>query len=198
MTRVINAFDTNVIIERCPFPEFYASEDIIASLREHVDRFDSPVVGELRGKTKCSLGTGQRDKQNQLVPGKGMIYHLEYLQPLMNWMKETVWKNRHYLRNGKDAQGIDLGRNWINEMYQHSTATGHSHRVPVAVFYVRVPPNGADMIFVDKPDNMHDQEVAAGVKEGDLLIHEAGLHHSVSAHRNKISRICLVVEFKFY
>ena len=48
------------------------------------------------------------------------------------------------------------------------------------------------MIFVNG-----NETIPAGAREGDLLIHDTGIRHSVSEHKNDISRICLIVEFSF-
>jgi len=179
MNAVKSVFGANVVIEHCPYPEIYANDDIVIKLVEYVDQFSKWPVPEQRGKAKCSVGRGE-------------IAHLEYLQPLMKWIHQTVWKNRHHFQNGGGAQGIQLGRNWMNEMYEGCSGVEHSHGVPVAVFYVRNPPGGADIIFVNG-----NEKIAAGVKEGDLLIHEAGIIHSVSEHKNTVTRICLIMEFEF-
>ena len=179
MTIVKNVFATNVVIEHCPYPEMYARDNIVGKLVEYVDQFSKWIVPEQRGKAKSSVGRGE-------------IAHLQYLQTLMQWIKQTVWKNRHYFENGKEAQAMELGRNWINEMYEGCSGVEHQHDVPVAVFYVRNPPGGADLIFVNG-----SEKIAAGAKEGDLLIHEPGIVHSVSEHISSVTRICLVIEFKF-
>lgn len=173
--------DTNVIIQKCPYPDFYSTEDIILNLSTFVQKFE-PKVAEQRGDAYSSVTYGP----------KGSIAHFDYLQPLMKWIRDTVWFNRHYLKGGAIATGITLGRNWINEMYKGCSGIEHHHSCPVAVFYIRIPENGADMIFVNGNEN-----IPAGAKEGDLLIHDTGIMHSVSEHKNDISRICLILEFSF-
>jgi len=178
---VKKVFDTNVIIQKCPYPDFYSTEDIITNLSTFVHQFDHVAVSQ-RGKAHTSDVCGTT----------GRIEHFDYLQPLMGWIKNTVWFNRHYLEGGENATGIVLGRNWINEMYKGCSGIEHHHHCPVAAFYVRIPENGADMIFVDGNEN-----IPAGAMEGDLLIHDTSIRHSVSEHKNDISRICLIVEFSF-
>jgi hypothetical protein len=174
-------FDTNVIIQKCPYPDFYSTEDIISNLSTFAHQFEKEAP-EQSGKayTSCTRGA------------KGRIAHFDYLQPLMKWIRDTVWYNRHYLNGGEYATGIALGRNWINEMHKDCFGIEHHHPCPVAVFYVRIPENGADMIFVNG-----NETIPAGATEGDLLIHDTGIRHSVSEHKNDISRICLIVEFNF-
>ena len=178
---VKKVFDTNVIIQKCPYPDFYSTEDILANLSTFVRQFEQDVP-EQRGKAYSSVTVGPA----------GCVAHLDYLQPLMEWISNTVWYNRHHLKDGRNATSIALGRNWINEMHEGCSGIEHNHPCPVAVFYVRIPENGADMIFVNG-----DENIPAGATEGDLLIHEGGIKHSVSEHKNNISRICLIVEFNF-
>lgn len=178
---VKRVFDTNVIIQKCPYPDFYSTEDIISNLSTFVHQFEQEVP-EQRGKAYSSSTGGP----------EGCIAHFDYLQPLMGWIRDTVWYNRHYLKYGRNATSITLGRNWVNEMHEGCSGIEHHHHCPVAVFYVRIPENGADMIFVDG-----DENIPAGAMEGDLLIHEAGIKHSVSEHKNDTSRMCLIFEFNF-
>jgi hypothetical protein len=177
---VKRVFDTNVIIQQCPYPDFYSTEDIKTNLSTFAHQFEQ-AAPEQRGKAYTSFNSP-----------KGSIAHLDYLRPLMEWIRDTVWFNRHYLKGGAYAKGITLGRSWINEMYKGCSGIEHHHYCPVAVFYVRIPENGADMIFVNG-----NETIPSGATEGDLLIHDTGIRHSVSEHKNDISRICLIVEFNF-
>lgn len=172
-------FGTNVIVQKCPYSDLYSTEEIISKLSTFVHKFEHEVP-EQRGKAYTSCGA------------RGGIAHFEYLQPLMGWIRNTVWYNRHHLSRGKHASNIILKRNWINEMYKGCSGIEHHHSSPTAVFYVRIPEHGADIIFVNG-----EESIPAGVMEGDLLIHEAGVRHAVSEHKSDTSRICLVMEFDF-
>jgi hypothetical protein len=173
-------FGTNVIIQKCPYPDFYSTEDIISNLSTFAHQFEQEAPEQV-GKAYTSFNSP-----------KGRIVQLDYLRPLMEWIRDAVWFNRHYLKGGAYAKGITLGRNWINEMHNGCSGIEHHHHCPVAVFYVRIPENGADMIFVNG-----NETISAGATTGDLLIHDTGIRHSVSEHKNDISRICLIVEFNF-
>jgi len=178
---VKKVFDTNVVIQSCPYPEYYSSDNIITKIVNFVRQFDQETP-EQKGKayTSCTAGL------------EGQVAHFDYLHPLLLWVRNTVWNNRHYFKGGNKATGISLGRNWINEMHRGCLGIEHKHKCPVAVFYIRIPPGGADMIFVN--DNEY---IPAGVKEGDLLIHDRNVAHSVSEHKSDITRICLILEFDF-
>ena len=181
LPNVKKVFDTNVIIQKCPYLDFYSTENIVSNLSTFAHQFEEKAT-EQRGKAYTSCNNDPT----------GFIAHFDYLQPLMEWVRNTVWFNRHYLKGGAEANGITLGRNWINEMYKGCSGIEHHHDCPVAVFYVRIPKNGSDMIFVNGNEN-----IPAEVTEGDLLIHDTGIRHSVSEHKNDISRICLIIEFNF-
>jgi hypothetical protein len=173
-------FGTNMIIEHCPKPNMYKQDYIIDNLTQFVQQFKGEV-GEQRGH---ALSSCREDR--------GEIANLPYLQPLMHWIKDTVWKNRRYLENGNDAIGMRLDCNWVNEMFEGCSGAEHKHGTPVAVFYVRKPSNGANMIFTNGQES-----IAAGEIEGDLLIHDKHIYHSISEHKSPISRICLVLQFEF-
>lgn len=181
LPNVRNIFGTNIIINKCPYPDLYSTEEIVSRLSAFAHRFQH-TAPEQRGKAYTS----------SVREISGHISHFDYLQPLMEWIRNTVWHNRHHLSGGDQAKGIALGRNWINEMYNGCSGIAHKHRCPVVVFYVRIPENGADMIFENG-----DESIPAGAMEGDLLIHDTGISHSVSEHKNDISRICLILEFDF-
>jgi hypothetical protein len=181
LPKVKNVFDTNVIIQKCPYLDFYATETIITNLLNFVQQFKIGTP-EQTGKAYTSCSAREQ----------GQIARFDYLQPLMVWIRDTVWYNRHYLKGGGNATGITLGRNWVNEMYNGCSGTEHKHNCPVAIFYVRIPENGADIVFVN-----NNEFIPAGAREGDLLIHDTGITHSVSEHKSDITRICLILEFNF-
>ncbi len=175
-------FDTNVIVQKCPHPDFYDSKNIISKLLNFVQQFEEQAP-EQRGKAHTS---------STAYDNCASIAHFDYIQPLMNWIGNTVWHNRYHLQGGFSARGITVSRNWINEMYKGCSAIEHMHPCPVAVFYIRLPENGTDMVFTNG-----EEHISAGVRQGDLLIHDRGINHMVSEHKSDITRICLVVEFDF-
>lgn len=182
MANIRKIFGHTVIVDHCDQPELYRDPRVLARLDALIK---SPVfdgeVPEQRGLARSTV----------INLAKGSVAGLPELQPLMQWIMNTVWSHRHQL-GGANARYMDLGRNWMNEMYKGCEGILHQHYTNVCVFYVQVPEGGADMLFVKD-----DLTEAAGAREGDLLIHEPLVWHSVSTHTSETPRICLVIEFEF-
>lgn len=176
-----NIFGTNVVIEHCPLHSLYAQPHIIENLTSFVRQFSNRSVPEQEGKANTSARHPE-----------GEITHLSYLQPLMGWIRNAVWNNRHFLKNGKDATNLLLKCSWANEMFEGCSGKVHAHDYHTAVFYVRVPRDGADIIFENG-----SEKIAANVNEGDLIILEPSIFHSISEHKSRITRICIIIEFDF-
>lgn len=177
-----NVFGTTVIKIPCENPKLWQGEQILNTVQTLIQQPDfDGVVPEQQGQARSTV-------MNLRV---GQIAHLEELQPLMQWIRDQVWQLRADF-NRADSTNIILGRNWANEMYRGCRGTVHQHYTHVAVFYLRVPDGGADMQF-----EQNGEIILAGANEGDLLIHEPLVWHSVSEHQSDTSRICLVIEFEY-
>ena len=182
MANIRQIFGHTVIVEHCDQPNLYRDPRVLRRLNQLIKSpvFDG-VVPEQEGLARSTV----------INLAQGQIAHLPELEPLMQWIMNTVWQHRAAL--GKpNARYMNLGRNWMNEMYKGCKGVLHQHFTNVCVFYVQVPDQGADMQFVNA-----GQVESANALEGDLLIHEPLVWHSVSEHRNEIPRICLVIEFEF-
>jgi hypothetical protein len=175
-------FDHRVVIAHCDNRQLWQSSELVEQL---IDLLSQPeftgLVPEQQGNARSTVTD----------TGQGQIAHIHDLQPLMQWIQQTVWEQRHYM-GYSEAESLRLGRNWVNEMFRGCSGAVHRHGSHVCVFYLRLPENGADMQFVQDQDT-----VLAGAKEGDLLIHEPAIWHGVTEHQSDISRICLVIEFEF-
>lgn len=182
MSRITKIFDRTIIVEHCDQPELYKDPRVLKTVQDLIAQpdFDQPVP-EQQGEARSTI----------IDSRVGQIAHLPQLQPLMQWIMNTVWSHRSTL-GYPTARHLNLGRNWANEMFEGCSGVLHQHYTNVCVFYLRVPENGADMQF-----EQDGQVEAANAGEGDLLIHEPLIWHSVSEHRSPISRICLVIEFEF-
>jgi hypothetical protein len=108
------------------------------------------------------------------------------------------------------CKDIKYTKTWCNKMFKGSEGLVHAHYHPklsqvvpdfVAIFYVNVPENGSELIFVeDGIFNSHYYDYDKSklkfhkVKSGDLVIHSPYISHAVSIHNSQEPRICLVFE----
>jgi len=173
-------FGCPVVVAHCEQKELYADHVTVLEKLIQQPEFNG-VVPEQQGAARSTV----------MNLKAGQIAHLPEFQPLMQWIYNTVWQHRSVFGQDK-ATHLNLGRNWVNEMYRGCKGILHQHFTHVCVFYVRVPDNAADMQFIQDDDT-----IAAGCQQGDLLIHPPLLWHSVSEHCSDTSRICLVIEFDF-
>lgn len=175
-------FGTTVLTVPCRDRSLWHSNEILETVQALIR---DPVFD---GRVPEQQGEARSTVMNLRL---GQIAHIDCLQPLMQWIHNTIWQHRGEF--GKThCQSLRLGRNWANEMQRGCRGVLHQHYTHVAVFYLRVPEQGADMQF-----EQGDQQILAGAREGDLLIHEPLLWHSVTEHNSDITRICLVIEFEF-
>jgi hypothetical protein len=182
MSQIRQIFGHTVIIDHCDDPTLYTQDHQIAVLENLIQQPDfDGTVPEQQGAARSTV----------MNLRKGQIAHLPELEDLMQWIADRVWQHRGALGYA-NSRHLQLGRNWVNEMYRGCRGILHQHFTHVCVFYIRVPENSADMQFMEG-----DQVESAGAQQGDLLIHPPLVWHSVSEHCNDISRICLVIEFEF-
>ena len=107
---------------------------------------------------------------------------------------------------------LDKSRTWANKMFKGSQGLVHAHVHPdfpnrtdfVAIFYVQIPENGAQLMFIDNGtfNSKYSDYPPEAIKyihseTGDLLIHSPEIPHAVSTHNSDIPRVCLIFEGRF-
>ena len=114
---------------------------------------------------------------------------------LLNWIISKVIENSKEFING-DLKKVSIGRNWFNVMFKDSQGGIHNHNCEtypgtsvVAIFYVQVPKDSANLYFTDGTTIITQEAV-----EGNLIIHDAEIDHGVNIHNNTIPRICIVMD----
>jgi len=136
---------------------------------------------------------------------------------LGQWILRNIFESALALGFGetRDIRKMKYHRTWANRMTKGCSAVAHRHAgigwvIPhlVAIFYLDVPDNSADLIFI----NDKNFDVMRGVqcshyaeskqyrvqsKSGRLICHDARSFHGVSIHQNELPRTCLILEVGF-
>ncbi|MBT1443504.1 hypothetical protein KJI95_03075 [Shewanella sp. JM162201] len=114
----------------------------------------------------------------------------------------------------RDIRKFKFHRVWANEMSKGCEAVAHRHAsrdwvIPhmVAIFYVDVPANGADLVFLDEDgDEMRlgsltsfslSQQYRLQSRRGRLICHDAKQLHATTIHESDLPRRCIIIEVGF-
>ncbi|AZQ09619.1 putative 2OG-Fe(II) oxygenase [Shewanella khirikhana] len=153
--------------------------------------------------------------------------HLADQLDLLNILKVRETRLGHWLmyqlHDAAKALGFDKTRDirkfkfhrvWANEMSYGSEAVAHRHAaddwvIPhmVAIFYVDVPDNGADLVFLDDDsDEMRlgslstfaqSRQYRLKSEPGRLICHDAKQLHATTVHESRLPRRCIIIEVGF-
>jgi hypothetical protein len=178
-------FETTVVTENCNVSDYIPSSMINQMLE---------WINDPRIKTaQQQIGTGYAPSTCD-VPDLHLI-HLTDSKKILDWIIDQVIKNSKEFING-DLKKVSIGRNWFNVMYKGSEGAVHNHystihpgTMVVAIFYVQVPENSANLFFIQNNESIIHTAI-----EGELVIHDAKINHSVSIHNSDTPRICLVLD----
>lgn len=137
--------------------------------------------------------------------------------PLGLWIFHKIVESAMLLGFDKfrNVRKFKYHRTWANRMYKNCDAIAHRHAVVgstiphlVAIYYLDVPENSAQLIFID--DNNYEmmrggryyeyanhQQFVVSPKSGRLVCHDARVLHATSEHESHLPRTCLIIEVGF-
>lgn len=137
--------------------------------------------------------------------------------PLGLWILTRIAESAVMLGFDKtrNIRKLKYHRTWVNRMYQNCDAIAHRHAVMgsaiphmVAIYYLEVPENSAELIFIDDNDfsvmrggryyeYAENQRYTILPKTGRLVCHDARSLHATSVHLSNLPRTCLIIEVGF-
>ncbi|PUA30895.1 MAG: hypothetical protein B0W54_06160 [Cellvibrio sp. 79] len=137
--------------------------------------------------------------------------------PLGLWILNRIAESAVMLGFDKtrNIRKLKYHRTWVNRMYRNCDAVAHRHAVMgstiphmVAIYYLEVPENSAELIFIDDNDfsvmrggryyeYAENQRYTILPKTGRLVCHDARSLHATSAHLSLLPRTCLIIEVGF-
>lgn len=178
-------------------PTLTSSINLLLDLPDVVNRIQGTKYDSAYGKVLTSAGNEYSDIT--VLPGaKGLV----------EWITTKLLEN-----SPKPSKSIKYLRTWANKMFYNSEGLVHSHIHPdfnvcqtdfVAIFYVHIPENSAQLVFVEggefnKKYTDYDESKLTIMKceSGDLLIHPPTIPHGITIHKSQTPRLCLVFEGKY-
>jgi hypothetical protein len=196
---VQNVFDRKVVRFQCEDETFYKNEEFLKNINE---TFEHPSLTSSGGAVAERIGhapstVGKYFLRPLMLPGS---------EQLKKWIDDRILEAATHFVDFI-PRNIEYVRNWSNKMYKESEGLVHRHKGSpdgVGIFYVNIPENGGDLVFIRDgayltriEDFAPEDIVFAGTNAGELVLHDPSILHSVSKHNNDEPRICIVVEFKY-
>jgi hypothetical protein len=195
--KVESVFNRTIVRFQCEDKDFYSNENFLQNINRlftHPSMRDN-VSQEQIGEAQTTVG------KNFLLPLK-----LPGAENLERWIHERLFEAAPHFVDFTPSK-IEFIRTWTNRMFRWCEGQTHHHRGPnhgIGVFYVNIPENGSDLVFVRDgvawtriADYSPDDVVFAGTKTGELVLHDNEIAHAVSEHNNDEPRVCIVMEFKY-
>lgn len=200
--RLDTVFDEKIFRAGCTRPELYDNPELnsvldkIFALPEIQNRSHREIVGN----GKSFAGDTGFD-----------IVNLPEAKPIVDWITNQVGMVRKYIPESLHLENkgteVVYQRSWSNRLYKGASALTHRHLHPevdlVAVFYVKVPDNSGDIIFIrnGQDDVAHttfseDDKVYVTPEQGELILHTPETYHAVSENLSDDVRICFVFDIK--
>jgi hypothetical protein len=178
-------------------PILLSSINLLLDLPDVVNRIKGSKYDSAKGEVLTSAGNDYSDIT--ILPGsKGLV----------DWVTSKLLEN-----SPKPSTSIKYLRTWANKMFYGSEGLVHAHIHPdfnvchtdfVAIFYVHIPENSAQLIFVDGGEfntkyTDYDESKLTIMKceSGDLIIHPPTIPHAVTTHNSHTPRLCLLFEGKY-
>jgi hypothetical protein len=192
----------DVKIYKCDDKSLYENQTLSSSINLLLDLPD--VVYRVQG-TKYDSAMGQ------VLTSAGNEYSDIVTMP--GTERLVSWINSKIRQSAPPGKSIEYIKSWANKMFHGSQGLVHAHIHPdfknyksdfVAIFYVHIPENGAQLVFVDGgefntkyTDYDESKLTIIECESGDLVIHPPTIPHAVTIHNSHIPRLCLVFEGRY-
>lgn len=177
-------------------PILTSSINLLLDLPDVVHRVQGTKYDSAMGQVLTSAGNEYSD-----------ILTLPGAKNLVSWIDSKIKES------APPGKSIEYIKSWANKMFYGSQGLVHAHIHPdfknyesdfVAIFYVHIPENGAQLVFVDggefnKKYTEYDESKLTIMKceSGDLVIHPPQIPHGVTIHNSHTPRLCLVFEGRY-
>lgn len=128
---------------------------------------------------------------------------------LLDFLKQTGLKYA-YLYSNKNVKDLKFDNMWINLTFQGCEIKNHYDRYNdytdknlIILFYPKAPSNGSNLVFIhdshygDWSSEQSEKDlVKIRITDGDIVIMDNHILHSVDAHKMPEPRMCIATEFK--
>lgn len=201
---VLNIFNDKVVTTICEDKSLYKND----GLQKELDiLFNLEYV--LKHKDKYQKG--QAITTCNILPIDAIL-DMPSIPRLAEWIIESIISARYEMCVGKydpdKVKGVLICRAWANRMFKECEGICHIHEIPVldgvAIFYVDVPDDSANLVFVKNGkdqtyyrDYQDNDKIYLSPQEGQLVIHRPDIVHCVTEHTSDVPRTCLIFDFKY-
>lgn len=133
---------------------------------------------------------------------------LNELDFLLNFLKTTALEHAHLYSN-KVIKDLKFCSSWANltfygcEINNHIDGSHPGTKSLIVLFYPKVPNNGPDLCFIHNSkgnewpsDYLEKDLVRIKINQGDIVIIDDLMYHSVDIHQVNDSRLCVAFEFE--
>jgi hypothetical protein len=198
---IINVFDEFVARIECNDSTLYHNEELIQSINMV---FQSPYVINRDRKINTDSHKGEGlTTVGQPYP----ITDLPGIDNLIKWIDIELLKFKNELGIAKEKNNVYYKKSWANQLKKSGYGLCHKHLTQpdvVAIFYVDVPKNSSDLIFVkngkdyEELKNINEEDIhTIQPIEGELIIHSPNLWHAVGMHNNDLPRNVFVFDIDY-
>lgn len=194
--KIENVFGHKVIRIQCNNIEVYKNKELTRSLDQI---FNLPEVKKFDYSRDSQVGTGLSFSDHKYLS----LVNLPGSKHLVEWVTEQMLSIR------PEHTGVKFVRSWSNRIFQGCMGRLHNHATYspldlVAVLYVDVPTTGGELVFVnggedgkthldyDPTDLYYIQP-----KQGELIIHDASVYHTVATHTEDMMRTVFVFDIDY-
>jgi hypothetical protein len=213
--KVENVFGKPIVRIQCDNESLYCNQDLIKSVNHVLN------LPDVKYREKAKIGDSQVGGGATSV---GQMYlqliHLPGALNLTKWVSDKILSAKDVFNINKPANHISYKRSWANRMLKGAQGKCHRHveldnymatftdyaaenfrADVVGIFYVDVPPNSAELIFIKDgiPDALHTEfkeEDKYYLKpiSGELVLHTPDMWHAVGVHNNDLPRNVFVFD----
>jgi hypothetical protein len=197
--KIQEVFDRKVVRFQCEDASIYKNKKFLENLNM---LFDHPAVRKNKApRERAGHGTS--------TVGLESLQPLRFPEsiPLKNWIDARIMESYIHFVDFIPS-GIKYFRNWTNKIFKDAQVSVHDHAHKsvdgVGIFYVNLPDNGADLVFIKDGadlttvDNYSPADIVqVNARDGELVLHDPTILHTTTKHNNEEPRICIVIEFEY-
>lgn len=134
---------------------------------------------------------------------------IDQLQPLLSFL-QRIGLNHSYLFTDRSVTDLKFDNTWMNLTFQGCEIKNHYDRYEdtdfkslITLFYPKAPKGGSNLVFIHNSkygqwpsECLETDLVRIDVEEGNIIIFDNSILHSVDIHKALEPRLCIAAEFK--
>lgn len=198
--KIEQTFGRTIVRIQCSDPELYKNKELVDSVNRV---FDLDEIKNFKYDGHSQVGQGLSFCQHPYL----FLNHLPGAGPLTDWITKSFLSAQSHL--GKTGSTVEYKRAWGNRIFKDCEGRSHTHQGPikldaVGIFYTQVPENSSDLVILKHgPDGkihsdfIDEEKYFISPKEGELIIHDPFVPHTITKHNNTVPRSCFVYDIVY-